>query len=150
MKVFREEDNQEVAYVDIRDIILLINSGYEIDANIFMDDNNKQFLRKSNGLVRVSDRSIVNLLKDTEFILDYDVCVSLSDEEINDDIIFCKERMEEISRDYHNHSSEDRMELLKSFSFLDHKLNSLMVFLLNKDNCNYMNIEKFKVFKKST
>lgn len=87
MKLFREENGEEVVYIQCKDLNLIENveslsRGIDIKMTL-----RQSAMSNKDEFVRVEDPKIVSALKNMYFIVDYDEFSKLSDEEINKKII---------------------------------------------------------------
>lgn len=129
MKKFDREENKTVVYIHIKDVITLIQLGYNLEEvkneENLLDENSYD---DTTGIIRFTNEKMIKLLKDATFIIDYEVYKKKESSEIKEEIASNQTIQLELIKDYHDKSKtrEERIQALKEYNFIEYKNNELM------------------------
>lgn len=129
MKKFDREENKTVVYIHIKDVITLIQLGYNLEEvkneENLLDENSYD---DTTGIIRFTNEKMIKLLKDATFIIDYEVYKEKESSEIKEEIASNQTIQLKLIKDYHDKSKtrEERIQALKEHNFIEYKNNELM------------------------
>ena len=150
MKLFHTENGKEVVYVQMQDIMHLINqSDLPVPVSIYtkvftgvtiVNDSNRF------DFVRFDEEHEVSFFRDLEFVIDYDKYKDLTDEQLEEESQKLAVKANEIAKKWNNMSEEERKQntnLLQEHENLGYMLNFLSEIYAVKHRKRKMPFPKF-------